>query len=218
MYAASGALVQRPAAGRSVAVHEEVRSEVGALVLRARDGDAAAWDDIVARFTSLLWAIARAHRLNQADAGDVVQSVWLKLVEHLDRIQDPDRLAGWLATTARRECLGILRRSGREVVSGVDDTWVEVVDELAPRLDAALLTEERDRALWQCFTGLSERCQHLLRVLMATDPPAYTEVAEAIGMPIGSIGPTRMRCLDRLRKITRDAGYAFADLTDGSTS
>jgi DNA-directed RNA polymerase specialized sigma24 family protein len=104
------------------------------------------------------------------------------------------------------------------VVGYLDDTSEDVADELAETVDAALLTGERDVALWQCFSQLSERCQRLLRVLMAAEPPAYVEVAEALGMPIGSIGPTRMRCLERLRQITCQAGYAFDTTSEGTAS
>lgn len=176
------------------------------LLARAAAGERAAWESLVGRYENLLWSVGRAHRLGTADAGDVVQTTWLRLLENLGRIQDPDRLAGWLVTTARRECLRLLRRSGREVVGGIDDAVADLADELAPALDAHLLAEERDVALWSCFRHLSQRCQLLLRVLMATDPPAYAEVSTALGMPIGSIGPTRMRCLERLRELTGDAG------------
>lgn len=191
---------------------------LASLLARASSGDQAAWNVIVERYANLLWSVGRAHRLGTADAADVVQTTWLRLVENLGRIQDPERLAGWLVTTARRECLRVLRRSGREFVGAADDAAAEMVDELAPALDAALLEQERDAALWQCFSRLSERCQHLLRVLMAAEPPAYAEVSEALGMPIGSIGPTRMRCLDRLREITGQAGYAFDSTLKGSTT
>jgi RNA polymerase sigma factor (sigma-70 family) len=179
------------------------------LLARAGAGEQQAWDRLVERYTNLLWSVGRAHRLSTADAGDVVQTTWLRLVENLTRIQDPDRLPGWLVTTARRECLKVLRRSGREIVSSDDDAALDAVDELAPALDAALLAAERDAALWACFRKLSERCQLLLRVLMAAEPPAYAEVSEAMGMPIGSIGPTRMRCLDRLRALTDEATFDF---------
>lgn len=213
MYRHGASVTDRPLIRRSGVTEQE---PPGPLVVRAREGDAAAWNALVERYTRLLWGVARAHRLGQSDAADVVQTTWLRLVEHLEDLQDPDRIAGWLATTARRECLRILRRSGREVMGAADDAAADVADEVAPALDAALLTDERDRVLWQCFARLSERCQHLLRVLMATEPPAYSEVSEALGMPVGSIGPTRMRCLDRLRTFAHESGYAFTDTVDGS--
>ena len=127
-----------------------------------------------------------------------------------------ERLAGWLATTARRESLRVIRQGTRERLGGIDTLGVDVVDDRTPALDALLLTQERDVALWACVSRLSERCQHLLRVLRVTEPPAYVEVSEALGMPVGSIGPTRMRCLDRLRQFTREAGYAFDSSVEGS--
>jgi RNA polymerase sigma factor (sigma-70 family) len=190
---------------------------VSALLARADAGDQSAWNSIVDRYTNLLWSVGRAHRLDSADAADVVQTTWLRLVENLGRIQDPERLPGWLATTARRECLRILRRSGREIVGGADDLALEIVDELAPALDTRMLAEERDAALWECFERLSERCRRLLRVVMAAEPPAYAEVAAALGMPIGSIGPTRMRCIDRLRQLTSEAGFAFDATSEGDS-
>lgn len=205
--------VRRQVPGK-VAMDEPV--SVTALVLRARDGDQSAWNALVDRYTGLLWGVARAHRLNTADGGEVVQTTWLRLVENLGSINDPERLPGWLATTARRESLRLLRRGARERLGGTDSFAVDVADERTPALDALLLTQERDVALWECFSRLSERCQRLLRVLMVADPPAYVEVSEALGMPVGSIGPTRMRCLDRLRQITREAGYAFDTAVEGS--
>ena len=166
------------------------------LVRAAAHGDEAAWNAIVDRFQGLVWATARAHRLSQADAADVAQTTWLRLVEHLDRIRDPERLAGWLATTARNECLRHIRLHGRELVSDEADVFESPSDE-PPEL--ALLTEERDSALWRAFVKLSERCQSLLRMLVAEEEPSYEEVGAALGMPIGAIGPTRMRCLEKLR-------------------
>ncbi|MCR6487568.1 sigma-70 family RNA polymerase sigma factor [Amycolatopsis sp. OK19-0408] len=168
-----------------------------ALLESAAGGDQPAWDALVDEYSSLLWSIARAHRLSDADAADVVQTTWLKLVEHLGRIKDPDRLPGWLATTARHECLRQIRRAARE--RPVEGDWPE---QEAPgtAVDAALLLDERDAALWRALATLSEQCRRLLRVLMATPPPSYAEVAAALDMPIGSIGPTRQRCLGRLRE------------------
>lgn len=202
--------VQRPVT--PVGRPSEEREPVTPLVQRAAAGDQAAWNALVDRYTNLVWSVARSYRLSSSDAGDVVQTTWLRLVENLGKVQDPERLPGWLATTARRECLRVLRAGGRELVGVVDDAAFDVVDELAPALDHALLQDERDAALWQCFARLSERCQRLLRVLMATEPPAYAQVSQAMGMPIGSIGPTRMRCLDRLRELTSAAGYDFSTL------
>ena len=174
-------------------------AEVAALVHAAADGDRAAWDALVDRYNGLVWSVARSHRLSAVDASDVVQTTWLRLVEHLGRLQDPERVGAWLATTARRECLRTLRHSARMVVS---EEPPEQVTE--PQLDAALLVEERDRALWQAFAAMPERCQRLLRILMADPPPSYHDVAETLTMPVGSIGPTRARCLDRLRALLDD--------------
>ena len=184
------------------------------LVHAAAAGDQEAWGAIVDRYANLLWSVARAHRLSPSDAGDVVQTTWLRLVEHLGRIEDPERLPGWLATTARRECLHLLRRTGRELVGLVDDAGLDVVDDQAAPLDARLLADERDAVLWSCFERMSDRCRTLLRVLMAAEPPAYAEVAASLGMPIGSIGPTRIRCLARLRSEVGAVGITAAG--DGS--
>jgi RNA polymerase sigma factor (sigma-70 family) len=183
----------------------------GVLVSLADAGDQKAWDTLVGRFNGLLWSIARAHRLDSFAADDVVQTTWLRLLEHLGQIKDPERLPAWLATTARRECLRMLRRGGREVMGVADDVAVEMVDRLTEPLDDRLLTDERDVALWQCFQRLPDRCQTLLRVLMASPPPNYGDVSVALGMPVGSIGPTRGRCLDRLREMAAQAGLAAVD-------
>jgi RNA polymerase sigma factor (sigma-70 family) len=174
--------------------------DVHALLGAAADGDQAAWDSLVERYTNLLWSIARGYRLNAADASDSVQMTWLRLVENLDRITNPERLPAWLATTMRRECLQLIRRSGRERLSD-DWTTTDHLADLAPPLDDRLLRAERDGALMRALATLSERCQRLLRVLMASPPPAYAEVAAALDMPIGSIGPNRQRCLGQLRPL-----------------
>ena len=137
-------------------------SEVAELVRAAAEGDQGAWNGLVDRYNGLVWSVVRSYRLSTADASDAAQTTWLRLVEHLGRLQDPERVGSWLATTARRECLRTLRHSARQVpTDGLPDTRSDV------RVDAALLTAERDRALWQAFGALSERCQALLRVLVA---------------------------------------------------
>ncbi|WP_020141653.1 RNA polymerase sigma factor [Terracoccus sp. 273MFTsu3.1] len=180
--------------------------ELTELVARASHGDATAWNTIVERFSSLLWGVARGHRLRQEDAADVVQNTWLKLLDHLDSIKQPEALAGWLATTAQHEALAVLRKGKREHLVRDDDLATDVPDEQALALDAALLDDERDGELWSCFGHLPERCQVLLRALMASDRPNYKVISDSLGMPVGSIGPTRMRCLEALRAIVRESG------------
>lgn len=168
------------------------------LVRAAAGGDTQAWDALVARYAGLVWSIARAHRLTDADAADVSQTTWLRLVENLATLREPDRVSSWLVTTARRECLRTLRASGRETLAEPVD--LDVLDADAPAVDAALLQRERSAVLWECFERISDPCRRLLRVLMASPPPSYEDVSAALGMPIGSIGPTRARCLAGLRK------------------
>ena len=173
------------------------------MIRAANAGDEAAWGAIVERFTGLVWAIARAHRLAPAESADVVQTTWLRLVENLDRINDPERLGAWLATTARRECLRHIRLQGRELPTG-EDALFEAPSE--DRVEERLITRERNAALRQGFARISERCQALLRLLAATEPLSYEEIGAALGMPVGAIGPTRSRCLDQLRRTPELAG------------
>jgi len=180
----------RPARWRT---SEEVERLVGA----AAAGDQRAWNALLDEFSGLLWAVARAHRLSDADAADVVQSTWLRLFEHLEGLHDPARVGGWLATTARRECLRLLRKSERMVLFG--DVAPERESSEIPPVDA-LLERERDAALWRGFTRLWTSDQALLRLLMADPRPPYEDIAAALDMPIGSIGPTRQRALERLRQ------------------
>jgi len=166
------------------------------LMRAAAGGDQAAWNELVERFQGLVWATARSFRLSRADAADVAQTTWLRLVENIDRIREPERLGAWLATTARRESLRHLRLHGRELLSDETDVFESTADD---PLEVALLTEERDATLWRAFARLSERCQTLLRLLVSDDEPSYEAIGAALDMPIGAIGPTRMRCLEKLQ-------------------
>jgi len=176
------------------------------LVERARRGDATAWNALVDRFAGLVWGVARRHRLSQSDAADVSQTTWLRLVEHLDRIEDPERVGGWLATTARHEALRVLRISDRQLPSAHDD-FIDLLpaEDDAP-VDADLLAEERDRELWELIAMLPPRCQLLLSVLTAESRLSYVEIGQALEMPTGSIGPTRARCLEHLRRLAATRG------------
>lgn len=167
------------------------------LVRGAQAGDSSAWDALVDRFAGRVRAVTRSYRLGHADADDVFQVTWLRLVSNLSRIRDPERVGAWLATTASHECLRLLKRAGRQ--ADVGDGWEEELDDPGPGVDATVLAEERDRELWQAIGMLSAPCQRLLRFLTADPPPSYDEVEEVLGMPRGSIGPTRRRCLDQLR-------------------
>ncbi len=176
------------------------------LLRGAREGDASAWSTLVNRFAGLVWATARAHRLSQADAADVNQTTWLRLVENLDRIHDPERLGAWLATTARRECLRHIRLRDRELKID-DDSFFEVPS--AEPVEERIIIRDRDAALRRAFARIGERCQALLRMLSAPEPPSYEEIGAALGMPIGAIGPTRARCLEKLRRAPELAKIAL---------
>lgn len=166
----------------------------------AAQGDQKGWESIVTEYSGLVWSIARAHRLSAADAADVFQGTWLRLVEHLSRIRDGSRLGAWLATTARREALMLLRRSGRDVPFDFADNLGDSPDE-AVGLEEHLISNEERQLLRQAFIRLSANCQRLLRVVFADPPPRYAEVSAALDIPIGSIGPTRARCLSSLQSI-----------------
>jgi len=180
-----------------VTVTGPVEPAVGDLVLAAREGDAEAWDALVARFAGRVRAVARSYRLSESDAEDVSQVTWLRLVSNLDRIRDPDRVGAWLVTTASHEALRIIRRAGRHGVG--DDGWEEAIVSDDPAADSGMIVAERDRALWKAMGMVPAACQRLLRLLAADPPPSYEEVSAVLDMAPGSIGPTRRRCLDRLR-------------------
>jgi RNA polymerase sigma factor (sigma-70 family) len=170
------------------------------LVASARDGDVRAWDALVERYTPLIWSICRKYRLDRADADDVGQSVWLHLVDQLGKIREPAALAGWLATTTRRECGRLVRasRGPHAVVYALDAE--NMVDEQAAAAEQEVLAAERHAALREAVTELPPDCQRLVGMLTADPPVPYAEISARLAMPVGSIGPTRSRCLDRMRR------------------
>ena len=171
---------------------------VAGLVRRAKDGDRQAWERLVDQFARLIWSITADFRLAESDAADVAQTTWLRLLEHIDRIEYPDRVGSWLAATARNECLRSLAARKR-VVLGHDDA--ELGDAVAhePEVDARLLADERAQVVRDALSRLPRRWQRLLEMLMADPPVPYAEISDQLDLPIGSIGPTRGRCLARLR-------------------
>jgi RNA polymerase sigma factor (sigma-70 family) len=170
---------------------------VVALVVRARSGDKDAWDEIVERYAPLVWSICHRHRLASADVDDVGQSVWLRLVEQLTALREPAALPGWIATTTSRECVRVLRntqRQGRlETPIDPESAGEDVI------VEQELLADERHTALRRAFVQLPDRCRELLSLLVSDPPAPYAEISAKLRMPIGSIGPNRARCLDRLR-------------------
>jgi RNA polymerase sigma factor (sigma-70 family) len=186
------------------------QDEAGGLVKAAAQGDEAAWRVLVEQYSSLVWAVARSFRLRTADASDVYQTVWLRLAEHLGRIQNPEQVGAWLATTARRESIRLVRARSRSTPME-DTTLADLVpaDEISPELavlesEQAMLEADRAKHMWRAFRDLPARCQQLLRILMASHRPSYAEAAAALDVPVGSIGPTRARCLNQLRRRMRE--------------
>ena len=172
---------------------------VADLVKRARDGDQRAWDAIVERYAPLVWSICRRYRLPGADAGDASQAVWLHLVDQLDKIRDPAALPGWLATTTRRECGRLLRAVQRTQPSGCVLDAEDIPDERAVLADDELLRAERHAALREGLADLPPPCQQLIALLIEYPPLPYAQISARLGIPVGSIGPSRSRCLDKLR-------------------
>lgn len=178
------------------------------LVARARDSDQHAWDEIVERYAPLVWAICQRYGLSRADADDVGACVWLRLVERLDTIREPAALPGWLATTTRHECLRVLRTRDRELPVDDDD---RLADDADPAADTWVLKQERLIALRTAFADLPDRCRRLLKLLFAEPAAPYDEISDALDMKVGAIGPTRQRCLAKLR-----ANPALAPLVNAS--
>ena len=173
-------------------------SGVAGLVARARGGDRQAWDALVERYAPLIWSICRKYRLARADADDVGQNVWVRLVDQLGKLRDPAALPGWLATTTHRECWRVSRACYGSVAFELDTE--NIPDEQAEAADHELLAAERQAALREAFTDLPPAGQQLMALLIADPPLPYAEVSARLGIPVGSIGPTRSRYLDRMRR------------------
>lgn len=172
-------------------------TEVGAVVRSAAAGDGKAWDALIDRYARLIWAVARSFGLSVADADDVSQTTWLRLAEHLGKLRDPERVGLWLAVTARNESLRMLKRAQRDIPF---DPLADIGRTAGgPDVDVQILTLERDQALWRAFQSLPANCRVLLLMLTAEPSLSYEEVSVSLAIPIGSIGPTRGRCLERLR-------------------
>jgi RNA polymerase sigma factor (sigma-70 family) len=173
-------------------------SDIVRLFRRAAEGDLGAWERLVDQYARLIWSITADYKLVESDAADVCQTTWLRLLEHMDRIQHPDRVGSWLAATARNECLRSLAARKRVVLS---QDYAELNEPVAhePEIDERLLAAERAQVVRDALSSLPRRWQRLLEMLMADPPASYADISDELELPIGSIGPTRGRCLDRLR-------------------
>jgi RNA polymerase sigma factor (sigma-70 family) len=170
------------------------------LVTRAATGDQRAWDALVDRYAPLLWSICRQHSLSDADARTVGQAVWLQLMSQLGNLRKPAALAGWLATTARREC-GKVRHAAREPHAGEAAPDAETIsDKQTGMAEQQLRAAERDAALYEAFTRLPPCCQQLITMLTEDPPVPYAQISATLGIPVGRIGPGRRRCLSKLRR------------------
>lgn len=181
---------------------ESTPDGIGVLVKRAASGDERAWVALVDRYSGMLWAIAREHGLGPSDAADVCQTTWLRLVERLTTLRKPDSVGAWLATTVRREARSRCRSVRREQALTADP--MSTPYELGPEERA--IESERQRLIWRAVATMPARCRRLLRVICLVPPLGYREIAAALDIPIGSIGPTRARCLERLRELV-DSRY-----------
>jgi RNA polymerase sigma factor (sigma-70 family) len=186
------------------------RGDNGLLVAAAARGDQSAWNELVERYTPLTMSVIRRYRLASHDAADINQMLWLRLVEHLNEIRDPQALPKWIETTTRNECFRVLRSARRtqpfdhlasaELAGEADDV----------ELDAEVLRAERNQALREAFAQLPAQCQAILSMLVADPRVSYSEISERLEIPVGSIGPTRARCLGRLRACPALAAFAAA--------
>jgi len=189
-------------------------ADVGALVDRARQGDQQAWDELVERFLPLVSALIARHRLRGHDADDVNQTVWLRLVEHLADLREPRALPGWIATTTRHECLRVIDRSRRTLAVDPQSTPQFDRPDEQVALDDDLLALERQQALRAALAELPDDRRELLTLLLADPPLPYREVSRLLGIPVGSIGPTRARALDQLRNSNALRGFLAGASTE----
>jgi len=167
-------------------------------VRQAATGDLYAWTRLVDQYSRLIWSITASFKLVESDAADVVQTTWTRLIEHIDRIEQPARVGSWLASTARNECLRHVAARKR-IVLVHEDVEFDKADTHGPEVDEALLASERVRDVREAMTHLPPQWQRLMQMLMADPPVSYAEISDQLGLPIGSIGPTRGRCLAKLR-------------------
>jgi RNA polymerase sigma factor (sigma-70 family) len=187
---------------------------VTGLVVAARDGDSAAWNALVERYLPLVVSVARRYRLRPDEVADVSQTLWLRLVEHLAEIRQPEALPGWIVTTTRNEALRFLKSRNRmNPIDPLNSAEFESADQ--SEVDEEVLKAERRQALRDGIAELRPQHRELLLLLLADPPLSYDEISQRLGIPKGSIGPTRARCLEQLRRTS--ALRSFVPVTDPAT-
>lgn len=179
-------------------------SELAAMVNGAAAGNRQAWDTLVERYAPLIWSVVRTARLTTDEAAEVTQIVWLRVVEQVGNLREPTQLPAWLAQLARREAL----RAVRQRALSVDLDTVEETADADPRPDEVVEIDDRNARILRAVRQLPPRCRTVFTLLMTDPSPSYAEMSAALGMPVGSIGPTRARCLDHLRRLLADEGSA----------
>ncbi|MFI5695880.1 RNA polymerase sigma factor [Kribbella sp. NPDC051586] len=194
---------------------EQDVSPVTALVVAAAAGDQLAWRELVDRYAPLLVSVIRGFRLTPAETEDVAQTVWLRLVEHLDSLQEPRAIPGWLVTTARREAIRYLSSQRHRSTSDPLNADQLPIAADAPGPDEELVRSERHQVLLAGLAELPSRQRELLLLLMQDPQPSYAEIRRRTGIPVGSIGPTRSRALARLRTTPAVRGYVASGPTEG---
>lgn len=189
--------------------------EVGDLVLRAASGDPDAWSALVERFADLVWSVARSVGLSKPDAADVSQTTWLRFCEHVGDLRDPSRAGSWLATTARREAVRLSKLGARHIVAD-PWSWLEHADAGLGEMGSDLVDKERDMTVQYALAVMPDRCRALL-LAAAEDPPVpYERIAARLGLAVGSVGPTRRRCLEQLRRLVEQLAPELAEEASSS--
>jgi RNA polymerase sigma factor (sigma-70 family) len=184
-------------------------SHLSTLVSRAANRDERAWAELVSTFGPTLRSIAAGYHLSAEEGADAAQTTWLNLVLHIQRIRDPERIGGWLAITMRHECLRVVQHRARDQVF---EEWMAIDPDDGEGLVERLAQQDRDRALWQVVDRLPAHQRTLVRRLSDESEPSYREVATAMAIPLGSVGPTRARALGRLQRMLADEGIGRAAL------
>jgi RNA polymerase sigma factor (sigma-70 family) len=178
-----------------------------ALVVRVCAGDQEAWNEIIDRYSPLVWSICQRYQLSRQDIDDVGQSIWLLLVENVGSLREPAALPGWIATATKRECLRVLRVTRRHDPGGLPPEDLMPPDESDEMIEQELFVAERNIALRAALAELPLGCHDLLSMLIIDPSPGYAQISKALKIPIGSIGPTRARCLERLRRSPHLAAF-----------